>query len=334
MKITLLTCIAIFFAPLFANALEVPDSGFVRIRVDRDAVVAGLNGVPVLFDSDGNRMAMDSWFTLRVAAGLHFITLSGEGYQTVELPVAVKRDEVTAIELSYDSVSTFAPVMPTIDDTLHAKLGRVAVFSDPTRAALRLDELDAHLITPSEVTVPAGDHAFSVSAEGFEPLTQRLALSPDSDLTLNFLLRAEPPSPLSAEEMGMEYKPLIPLIDEAEADRLRRKFNSLAETFAIIPLGQGVLAKLILGKDESKGADILIISGAGLTAGTYLLGRILSSKKRSHVRTRNQTITLQNKEASENNKNIDQVVREKNAEARSTWELENQDRGRVEVLSD
>jgi hypothetical protein len=124
----------------------------------------------------------------------------------------------------------------------------------------------------------------------------------------------------------------LTLKDETAADAVRKRCNGLAELFAIVPLGQGVMARIAWGEDGRREANTLIIAGVGLTTGPYLLGSILSKRKRGTIRAANKLITRQNTEAQEYNRQVEKQVRELNAAAVAEWGTHNRVRGRVEVV--
>jgi hypothetical protein len=177
----------------------------------------------------------------------------------------------------------------------------------------------------------AGDHSLVASRERFEPLSHSLTLPPNSEFTLTFLLKAEEPFPLTAPELGLDRRELAPLRVEDEAKQLRQQFNSFAEVFAIVPLGQGLMARLVAGESGKNQANTLIITGIGLTAGSYLLGKILSSNRLSNIRSQNEEATRANDEAKDHNRQIEKQVQERNDEIIAEWRIQNADRGRVEV---
>jgi len=179
--------------------------------------------------------------------------------------------------------------------------------------------------------IAAGDHAFKAIADGYEYLTHNMTIEPENIISLNFILAYSQPVDLTAGDLELEYKPTVPLKDESEAERQKQMFNNLTETFALIPLGQGVLARILLGKETEAGANILIAAGAGLMAGSYVLGIILPKRKLAKIREYNEEANRINSEAKYHNKDVDSEVEAKNSELLENWILQNQDRGKVEI---
>jgi hypothetical protein len=328
-----LTVLAVVIcAPGWAAGQEVADSGIVRFRVDLDSVVVSLDGgAPILHDTYGNRLVPDSWFMLSVSAGLHVLSLGREGYGTIERSIAVNRDEVTTLEVSFVTEAATAPVYgPAVDA---AELAQLFVVSDPPRATLRVEGRDEEFTTPTQLVLLRGEHVLTAYQQGYDTLVFVQELLPRQSASLVFILKQEQPPPISAMDMGLEYQAILPLKREESADHLRNHFTALAETFAIVPLAQGILARLVMGETNRREANALIIAGVGLTGGSYLLGKVLSADRRARVRTRNQEITEENARAQQHNKDVDRLVRERNAEIVLQWRIVNRMRGRVDVTS-
>jgi hypothetical protein len=316
--------------PATGHAEAVPDSGLVRLRVHENDVTIALNGEPILNDSHGNPLLPGAWFILRVPIGLHLLSLKKDRFLPMERHVIVTRKEVATLEITLSPQPTdgFSDGSPS--DSVRMGLGRILVFSDPPNASVLLQEPEVDLKAPAQLMLHAGEHVIQVSAEGHEPLEHHQSLLTDQRLALRFLLKQNPPPLLSPADLDLEYKPVVPLLNEEEADIVDRKFTALTETFANIPLGQGLLARLVAGKGVRSTANFLVISGAALTASSYALGKILSSRKRTDILTQNEIITESNIEAQNHNSAVDRTLRTKQRELLSTWERDNADRGRVE----
>lgn len=330
MRDSIILVIVIVISVGSAGATELPDSGMVRILVDQVGVTVSLNGEETTLDFQGQPLQRSEWFIIPVPVGIHVLTLDKEGYKPLARSITVIRDEVVTVEADFPAADE-DPASTIQSPSSILELSKLLVTSEPTHAKIHLGEEQERLHTPAELNLRPGDYSVSVSTEGFEPLTHQLSLRSGHSLSLGFLLKENQPAPVSAEEMGLEYKPVIPPINEEQADQLRRRFYSMAETFAIVPLGQGVLARMVIGEDGKREANALIITGAGLTIGSYLLGRIISARKLTRIRSRNEAIVVENKLAKEHNKGIDQIVREKSTEIETKWQAENQNRGRVVI---
>jgi len=205
------------------------------------------------------------------------------------------------------------------------------LLSDPDGAKIVIEMSQDTVIAPETLIVATGDHSFKAMADSCEVLAHTMTVEPDKIISLNFILAFTQPADLTAEDLNLEYKPMMPLIDEAEAEKQKEMFNNLAETFALIPLGQGILARLLLGNEAQSGANILIVSGAGLMTGSYILGKILPKRKLAGIREYNDEANRVNSEAKYHNKEIDKEIEAKNNVLIENWIIRNQDRGKVEI---
>ncbi len=331
MRYSLATLAIFLLTTTGLGAVEIPDSGLVRIRLDQDNAVISIDGTVQSTDRKGNAPTKHVWFILPMAQGVHTLTLSKAGYRPIEQSVTVGPKEVATVDVSFQpETAGNSSSAISFDST---KFAEVHVFSDPAGAKLRLDDAKQTIELPAQLTLAGGEHTLEVSSTGYEELTQQLMLNSGEIISLRFLLRENQPFPISAEELGLEFQTEIPLIDEKVADKLRQQFYGFAETFAIIPLTQGIIARLIVGEDSKYEANALIIAGVGLTGGSYLLGRILSSRKRSQIIQHNERAAQENLLAKKYNQDINRIIREKNAEAIDDWEQKNRRRGRVEILN-
>jgi hypothetical protein len=203
------------------------------------------------------------------------------------------------------------------------------VDSNPDSANILVDGKSSEVTTPYSFSLADTVSLVEVVKTGYEPLAEKIPLSPGERVIATYLLKAFPPDPITPAELGFEPVPQQPLLDEKAADRLESKFLGLSFTFAIVPFGQGVLAKALLDDDDKGLGDALMISGAVLSAGSYALGKILSSKKRSDIKRKNEIIKIENEAAKEQNREIDKAVKTAYDEAVELWLMENADKGRV-----
>ncbi len=329
--------------PAASSAGTAVDSGMVQVRVDRDGVVLRVDGVPTPFDSYGDRLERQNGFLLRLPTGIHSLHFSGEGLAEQIHSIAVYRREVTsldvtleeaehrdeggdAVEASGASGDTVAPPDPNgaIDSA-----ASILVLSDPPAGSIALEEETRPFTAPSVFHLPPGNHSFALSLDGYEPLEKTIPLASGDRLEATFLLRREPPAPQTETEMGLEYESEIPTRNIEEADILFDRYEGLAETFLIIPLFQGILARTLMGGGVRHEANALIGTGVALTAGSYYIGRFISSRRRNEILEENAAIEEQNLRVKETNLIISRQVREKNAEALAEWKAENSDRGVV-----
>ena len=105
----------------------------------------------------------------------------------------------------------------------------------------------------------------------------------------------------------------------------------MAEAFAIVPLAQGVMARLVFGEDAHQ-ANVLIAAGVVLTAGSYFLGKLLSKRKLSSIREQNAVIEEANLAAKTHNDEVDLAIRDQYSGEIRQWRSETQDDGRVETF--
>ncbi|MEE8577889.1 MAG: PEGA domain-containing protein [candidate division Zixibacteria bacterium] len=327
MSIRLLLWIWLALSIGSATAQTQDSTAVVRIRVDIDSVSISMNDSPITVDSYGNQLTANAWFILNVDPGSYRFRFIHRENDLIDRNLTAVLGEVATIDLTY-----IEPIIPT--DTLPvAGTGSVRLLSVPDSSTIMLDQELLAQPTPTLTILSSGKHSLEILREGFEPIEHSLELEPDSTVSLIFKLRPLPPPKPSAEELGMAYEIETPLQDEALADEQMKKYVALTETFAIIPLAQGVLAKLTLDEDSKEAADILIISGTVLTAGSYLLGKFLSKRKRRQIITYNERTSAANIQAAERNALVDIAIRETHAETLKTWREETKGKGVVEVVS-
>ncbi len=203
--------------------------------------------------------------------------------------------------------------------------------TDPPRAFLKFGSTDSVLTTPADTLLPAGYYRIETSLAGYSPLVHELRLAPGDTITLHFILLAEKPVPPAAEELGMDYQPVVPLVPEEQALTVRKKYNTMAEIFAIIPLAQGVMAAVALGGGEDYFTSELVIVGAALSIGSFVMGRIMSSRRMSQIKRENEATVIENNESERHNNEVKLEIRRTHAQAMREWQAEAQWRGRVEI---
>lgn len=204
----------------------------------------------------------------------------------------------------------------------------VFIYSDPDSSQIVLLNSGEEFTAPDSATVESGVLSFKAFKTGYDSLIQEIEVNPGRQVMLRFLLRANKPMPVTAEELGLEFEPQLPLREEDEARRYRQKFTNMAEIFAITPLSQGILAKIIIGGDNND-ADILLVSGAILVAGSLILGKILYSKKLETIKEFNAFAESENLLAREHNSNIEKTVTSTNQEAMMKWQQNNKNKGTI-----
>jgi hypothetical protein len=170
-----------------------------------------------------------------------------------------------------------------------------------------------------------------MTLEGYEALSHTQEYAGGKVVSLHFLLRSRPPNPPQAEELDLVYQPTIPMRDEKSAERMREMFTGLAETFAIIPTGQGLLAKFLAGEDAQQEANVLLISGVTLSVGSWLCSKILPARKMAGIKKWNARAAEANVAVRAHNSEVEALVQQKYAELIDDWARENEDRGVVKV---
>ncbi|MEE9555479.1 MAG: hypothetical protein V3W18_14430, partial [candidate division Zixibacteria bacterium] len=208
----------------------------------------------------------------------------------------------------------------------------LAISSTPESVLVRVDNSSDSRVTPFEMEIGAGVHRFIANRDGFESLEYEYDFPGSVKLNMNFVMGTEQPSGYTAEELELEYKEIKIPRNEQDAEKTKEKFNNLAETFIIIPTGQGVLAKLVMGKDRSGEADFLISVGIGMTVTAYLMGKVISSRQLKKIKTENALSEQENHIAKEHNRNVNNILEEKNSEALEKWYTENEGKGIVEIV--
>jgi hypothetical protein len=203
--------------------------------------------------------------------------------------------------------------------------------SDPPGVFLSFGSADSVLSTPGDTLIAAGSYSIEASLTGYQALVHEMNIDPGDTLTLNFILMAEKPVKPTPDVLGLFYQPITPLVPEEQAKATRRNFTIVAEIFAIIPLTQGIMALVALGGSNEFFSVELISAGIFLSAGTYLLGRFMGSRKLKSIREQNNVLTSQNLAAQEHNKDIDIQLRQVHAEAIRIWQADASWRGQVET---
>jgi hypothetical protein len=208
----------------------------------------------------------------------------------------------------------------------------VAITSDPEGVEIWINDSNTSLVTPAAVKLDSAWRKIEVFKEGREPLTFERGEASRVPESLHFVLRTLPPPVMTSDSLGLTLIQQFPLQDENEANRLMQRYASLAELFAIIPLSQAVIVRPFVDGDDRAVVNALIVAGVGLTVGTYILGKVLSSKKRKDIARQNAEVQKSNAIAEASNREVAQTVREANAAALLHWERENAGRGRVDVI--
>ncbi len=315
-----ITVLAILFLPLLicSDSAKGQDLAGVRIRVDKDSVILKVNSDTISEDSFGNSLIKGAWFILNLEPGVYNFKFDYPGIDSILRTETLVSNQVISIEIYFD--------------TSVAMNGTVTILSDPDSASVIIADSTIKIIDSASFSLPVGQHEIEVFLEGYEPLKYQFDLVPTRSISLLYKLRINKPASVTADDLGYEQQIIKTTKSEETALRMKETYNSMAETFMIIPFGQGMLARIFMGKDSRTTANVLIISGAVLTSGSYLLGKYLSKRKRKQIKAYNEMVLQENTLAKEMNNQIVRTVRETNNTAHEEWERANRNRGKVEVL--
>jgi len=237
------------------------------------------------------------------------------------------------INLTFCNGSWGQSVADETIDAADTSLATLYITSSPESSFVDIKGRSSTEVTPLTLGLQPGDYQLEIFKEGFEPLSHNFGLMAGQRISAQFILKSYPPPPLTVDSLDLFYIPERPLLDINEADRLGQSFKRMAEMFAIIPMGQGIIARLILSGDYRRQADILIATGAVLSAGSLITGKVLSNRKRRAIEDANRQIGEDNAASQKHNLEIDRQLKDKNDEARQLWELENENHGRVIIDS-
>ena len=295
------------------------DTSSVMIVVDVEGVTLQVNGVEVTEDSYGNLLRANATFILRLQPGEYNLVFSHPDYPQAVRNIVVTAGEVTSLDITFIEV-----VVPVGEAVL-----KISTVPDSAEVVINGETQSESL--PLRLDVLSGEYTIEVIRAGYEPLTHEIMIQPAKTYSLEFLLKAFPPIVQTAESMGLEKVPIQAPLDVTAADRTLTKYVAMAETFSIIPFGQGVMAKIMIDEDDGGVADVLITSGALLTVGSFIYGIITSRKQRAYLESENERIDRDNALAKEMNHDVDLTVRQTNGEALKFWEVEILNAGRVEV---
>ncbi len=302
---------------VLSSTVQAQETGLVRIKVDVDSVALIVDGDSVYTDSYGSALLKDVWFILSLPVGDHSLEFYHPPHDPITRSATLGGDEVVTHEIFFEPIDSAAFIVSLM------------VSSDPDTSAIYLDGQNTGLFTPALVSVDTGQHRLEVRKEGFESFLETLKVGVGQKGSINFILRTVPPDSVTINSLGLEYLPMTPMMNPELADRLWETYRGLSETFLIVPLGQGILAKILAAGDSESETNALIGAGVVLTVGSYLIGKTLSKRKRLQIETANEEAKLANEIAKIENNDADRIVREENDTAVQLWEEENKGRGKT-----
>jgi hypothetical protein len=344
----LITALVFSFA---ASALaQPPGYGLVRLRVDLDSVTVNLNGDLWVANSSTNYAPVGVWTDITLAPGSHVFEFQHPDYTPFAREVTIIAGQTEDIDINFTGKPPESPDSAIVPSSTHeierpvpedsavtVAAGDTVVMNvvtDPDSAEVFVDGRSTGLVGPGAFSVVVGQHLVEVFKEGFEPLSHRIEVAANKSVQVKFSLKIGAPSVMTPESLGMAQMPMMPMRNLEEAETPKVFWNNMAETFAIVPLGQGLVAKLLLHDEAQKGANMLVITGVALTGGSYLLGRFLSSRKHDRIVAQNEWIVQQNDSARIYNRDLNHLVRESNDMAVERWLEENRTRGTVTITEE
>jgi hypothetical protein len=233
----------------------------------------------------------------------------------------------------FQFVITLAAVATTVSAQTDVGVdsATVEITSKPVGGLIFLNGKDLGLVTPASLVVSDGEHLIEIIIEDYEPLAKRLPFEAGKLTRMEFVLESLPPPPTTAASLGLVLRPKIALLREERATLLEDKWSGLAETFAIVPLGQGIIARLVLPKEHHSAANTMVLTGLGLTVGSYIVGKVLGKRKLRQIRARNEEIPSLNEEIRAHNEEISRTVMTSNTQTVREWMAGNKTRGVVNV---
>ena len=321
-KIFILIIVLFLFSNSFAQ-----DSSLVRIKINHDSLNINLNDSLYHTDSYGNLPVLGSWYILKLPQNEYKLLLESENYNSFDTSFTVVPGEVITVDI------TLLPKIPTTKETesiiIEGNQSKLEITSDPDSGIIYIDRVKTDKLTPAVINISPQSTLIEVYREGYEPLAERVEPDSGQTISMHFILNFLQPASLIPESLGLELMIEFPLKDTLKAKIIRNKFNGMAESFAIVPLSQGLLARLVVGENSKKEANVLIISGVTLTLGSYLLGHFFSSRKKNQIIKYNEQMKKDNQVSQEHNQIVNQQTREMNNEKLRAWKKSNSSRGRV-----
>jgi outer membrane receptor protein involved in Fe transport len=106
--------------------------------------------------------------TVEAQVGKHVVSVSQEGFRTVELPVEVVAHEVVPVRANLEPLSGSAVVSADVRDALISVDGQPRAF------------------TPAVVTLPVGKHEIVISPSGYRPLRRTVLIETDKSTPVTF----------------------------------------------------------------------------------------------------------------------------------------------------
>ena len=311
---------------------NIPDSSLVRIRIDVENSEIYLDNNRLLQDSFGNRLTPNAWFILNLEVGEYHFYIFNNLLEPLDTTIVLTKDKVESFDLRFISQELASRVF--VENPPGIQTVPFKIDSDPGSAVILFNDDTLEVATPAELFVQGGVTRFEVVKEGYQPMVSTIDFEMAKNVSAMFKLRIEEPAPVTPESIGLVYLEKKPMLSTKLADKVRRNYYSLSETFFVFPFCQGLLAKIVVDDSQQESANALLLSGIVLSGGTYLLGRIFSKKKLNYVFAENERRTVNNMLADQTKIDNDKILRDKNLENYRNWTSENSDRGVVIVNVD
>jgi len=300
------------------------DSTLVRIRTDVDISNFQINDSSYITDSYNNPLSANNWFLIHLSNGEYRFSLQYREQQ-IDTSLIIENQESIALEISF---------LHKNEILKESDLPKLYITSNPDSGFITLDGKTLDILTPTFISIPKDTISVEVYKDGYIPLVTDLMIKELQKKQVKFILMPMEPAPLNADSLGYTLEKPIQPLDIRAVDKIKNKYIGMAETFMIFPFAQGLIAKIVLDEDNQTEANILVGSGAILSAGSYILSKILSKRKSNEIKERNVEIDRQNLEIKSSNKEIELIVRKANAEKKVKWKEKSANKGVVEIISE
>lgn len=329
-KITKMTKYLFLLFTVITFSINATDSTLVRVKVDMDSITLNINEQQQAIDYYGNYLIKDTWFMLFLKPGEYDFIFKKNDSLLSDTTVTIVDQEV--ITLGYLFLAPIIMDSSKADSEITDKKVILTINSDPNSAFVIMNDDSTNQTTPFTVTLPPDSVKIEVYKENYKNLISTMMLELNRKINANFILKTLSPSGVTPESLGLSYLPIQTVRDTLSLKKIANQYKSMSELFFIFPFLQGVILKLVVSDDKQNNADIMILSGAGLSIGTRLLGKIIVKKKRRNILQGNEQLELDNLEALEKNRLLDSIITSKNDELIKDWEKENINRGKVEII--
>ena len=316
-KLTARIAVLTFLMPQLLLAQQV---GLVHLRVDADSVTMRIDGGHTAIPEGLTAIPPNEWVSLELPVGDHLFEFLRSNTDPILRSLTINVNDTARLDIQYGVATDTSEVSsPPLDTTVTEGEARLVIESDPPGANIYIDNEKHPQPAPDTLMLPSGEYVVELYAENHEPLAERIKLYAGQNVTATFVLTTLPPAQVTAAELGLMRLPEKPLMDEKIAQKIRDRWQEAAETFLLVPFGQGVMAKVVMAEENQNEANKMVIGGAILTLGTYFVGKILSKRKLNYIRKRNLEIPLENQTIAQMNREIDETVKEENAIRVSEW---------------